>query len=131
MRLVVFTVPDELKLEVLENALKDALSDCSIRTHVHIFNKEDIETSIANTPVQIKMLRKIREICGDPTNRIAFTANFYRAVNEGFGLDDNNARVILTTIIEGRGVPAVHNYAEKLEMPFIFELAERTLGFIR
>lgn len=132
MKLVIFSIPESVFIPTFIEELSKICQKLGFGTSVNILEEKDLKINEDATTNDLKhILNELLKCCGDPTNQIVFTANFYRAVSEGFGSTTKDTKIILKEIIKAKTNKEIKKYAEDLNMSFIFGLAERTLGLLR
>lgn len=132
MKLIIFSIPESVFIPTFIDELSNMCQKLGFGTKVNILEEKDLKTTEDTPTNDLKhVLNQLLKCCGDPTNQIVFTANFYRAVSEGFGSTAKDTKIILKEIIKAKTNKEVKKYAEDLNMGFIFGLAERTLGLLR
>lgn len=132
MKLIVFAIPDSVASEEIIKVLNWKAKKLGFTTNVHVIEKCDLNiTEDLQTNPIIEIIEKILEICGNPLNRLRFTTNFYRAINEGFGTTKKDTKILLNEIIQGRKEDNVILFCKQNNIEYIFDLAEQTLGILR
>lgn len=133
MKLIIFTTPNEVKLEGVIKLLNKEFKKLGFITNVHVLESTDINvTKTEPENPTLELIEKIIIACGgNPSNRLKFTTNFYRAVSEGFGGTETDVKVILNEIIKAKNDERINVFCKNNNIDYIFSLAEQTLGMIR
>lgn len=132
MKLVLFTLPDNVNTDLLIRKLNTIFTDLGFSTNVHLFEQTDLKTTtIEKLPVMI-IIDNLIKVCGtESTGLMNFTANFWNAVSDGLGGNKKDVISLLNEIVKNEDNPLVKSYAKAHYVNSLFTLAKQALGMLR
>lgn len=132
MKLVLFTLPDNVDTNLLIKKLNKVFTDLGFSTKAHLFEQEDLKTvTVEKLPV-MTIIDDFIKICGtESTGLMNFTANFWNAVSDGLGGNKKDVISLLNEIVKNEDNPLVKTYAKARYVSSLFTLAKQALGMLR
>lgn len=135
MKLIIFTLPQEVELAQFIEGLNQLREKLNFTTKVNILDETDLENGLIRSMKNdfMKCIDDIVKCCGDPNKipQIAFMSNFYSHLSYGFGMKTSNIKALFESLIDEYKIDVNKKYIENHNYGIIIETIKNTLSIMR